>query len=136
MELVDTSVWARRFQPSVEPWFVPAVEAGDVAMCDAVALEILHSTRNRLEFERVEQALLDMPWIAIEAADWTRARWVYRELASVAGGHQRSVQHTDLLVAAAAERAQVTLVHYDSDYDRIAEITGQATRWVAPRGSL
>ena len=30
----------------------------------------------------------------------------------------------------------MTLLHYDEDYDRIAEITGQPTRWLAPSGSL
>jgi predicted nucleic acid-binding protein len=49
---------------------------------------------------------------------------------------QRSVKHPDVLIAAAAERAGFTLVHYDADYDTIAEITGQPVRWVAPRGSL
>jgi hypothetical protein len=30
----------------------------------------------------------------------------------------------------------VVVLHYDEDYDRIAAITGQPTRWVAPRGSI
>jgi hypothetical protein len=48
----------------------------------------------------------------------------------------RSVGIADLLVAACAERARVTLLHYDSDYEHVAAITGQPTEWVAPRGSL
>jgi predicted nucleic acid-binding protein len=40
------------------------------------------------------------------------------------------------LIAAAAERAEVPVLHYDEDFDRIAAVTGQATRWIAPRGSL
>jgi hypothetical protein len=27
------------------------------------------------------------------------------------------------------------VAHYDEDYDRIAAITGQPTRWVLPRGT-
>lgn len=42
----------------------------------------------------------------------------------------------DLLVAAAAELAGVTVWHYDEDFDRIAQITGQPTLWIARRGSL
>ena len=45
-------------------------------------------------------------------------------------------KHPDLLIAAAAEAAGVTILHYDEDYDRIAALTGQAVRWLAPRGSL
>ena len=39
-------------------------------------------------------------------------------------------------IAAAAEAADVVVLHYDDDYDRIAAVTGQATRWLAPKGSL
>jgi len=46
------------------------------------------------------------------------------------------VQPADLLIAAAAERAGLTLVHHDRDYDTIAEVTGQPARWVAPRVPL
>jgi predicted nucleic acid-binding protein len=40
------------------------------------------------------------------------------------------------LIAAAAETAGLTVLHYDEDYDRIAAITGPDVRWLAPRGSL
>jgi predicted nucleic acid-binding protein len=39
------------------------------------------------------------------------------------------------LIAAVAERHALTLVHYDSDFDHVVEVTGQATRWLAPRGT-
>jgi predicted nucleic acid-binding protein len=42
----------------------------------------------------------------------------------------------DLIIAAVAERHGMGIVHYDEDYDRIAAITGQPTRWIAPRGSV
>ena len=48
----------------------------------------------------------------------------------------RGVSVPDLLVAACAERAGLIVLHYDSDFDRIAEFTGQGTRWVVPRGSV
>ena len=50
--------------------------------------------------------------------------------------HHRSVKINDLLIAAAAELAGVTVWHYDEDYDRISAITDQAVEWIAPRGSL
>jgi predicted nucleic acid-binding protein len=46
------------------------------------------------------------------------------------------VKHPDLLIAAAAEATGVAVLHYDEDYERIAAITGQPTRWLAPAGSL
>jgi predicted nucleic acid-binding protein len=42
----------------------------------------------------------------------------------------------DLLIAAVAERASLCLLHYDADFEAVAAVTGQVTRWVVPRGSL
>lgn len=136
MELADTSVWARKSNPLLRDWFTSAIEAGEIAGCDMIALELLHSARNPTEFALVEEGLRGLPWVEADAADWLRAREVYRVLGSRPGMPQRSVKHPDLLIAAAAERAGLTLVHYDADYDAIAEITGQPVRWVAPRGSI
>ena len=52
------------------------------------------------------------------------------------GLHHRRVKRPDLLIAAAAESARMTLLHYDADYDVIAALTGQPTRWIAPRGTV
>jgi hypothetical protein len=38
----------------------------------------------------------------------------------------------DLVVAAVASHHGATLLHYDRDFDAIAEITGQPTEWVVP----
>jgi predicted nucleic acid-binding protein len=48
----------------------------------------------------------------------------------------RSVPLPDLLIAACAEAARLTVLHYDADYERIAEISGQPVQWVVPRGSV
>ena len=42
----------------------------------------------------------------------------------------------DLLVAAVADLNDLTVMHYDADYDRIAEVTNQRCEWVVPRGSI
>lgn len=42
----------------------------------------------------------------------------------------------DLLIAAVAARNGLTLVHHDGDYEIIASVTGQATRWAARRGTV
>ncbi len=49
-------------------------------------------------------------------------------------GSHRGASLPDLIVAAAAERASLTVLHYDSDFDLIAAVTGQQVEWVAPRG--
>jgi predicted nucleic acid-binding protein len=41
----------------------------------------------------------------------------------------------DLVIAAAAEAAGLTVLHYDADLERIAEVTGQFHDWIVPRGT-
>jgi predicted nucleic acid-binding protein len=48
----------------------------------------------------------------------------------------RAVGFPDLLVAAVAERERVTVLHYDGDYDFIAQVTSQPVQWVVPRGTV
>jgi predicted nucleic acid-binding protein len=59
---------------------------------------------------------------------------VHRQLAVVS--QHRHFRLPDLIIAATAEAHGATVLHYDADYDRIAQITGQPTEWVAPKGSL
>lgn len=134
-ELADTSVWARQGKPGLA-WFGTAVTEGRIAVCDMVAMELLWSARGHADFILTESALAACPWFEVEPADWTEARRVFRELAALGPLHHRQVGTPDLLIAAVAARRGVTLVHYDSDYDTIAAITKQPTRWAAPRGSL
>ncbi len=42
----------------------------------------------------------------------------------------------DLLVAAAAERAGLVVLHYDRAFDLIAGVTRQECRWIVDRGSI
>jgi predicted nucleic acid-binding protein len=135
IELADTSVWARLGRPGLE-WFALAVEDGRIGVCDQVAMEVLFSARDATDFEATERALLDCPWYPVDAADWSEARRVFRELARRGPLHHRQVKIPDVLIAAVAARNGLTVVHYDGDYDVIASITGQPVRWAAPRGSF
>jgi predicted nucleic acid-binding protein len=135
-ELVDTSVWARQFHPQVQPWFQRQLVAGEVAICGPIRLELLHSARDLAEFRAKRVALDFLPEATIGPGEWTRALQAYELLAGVGKQHHRSVRHSDLLIAVAAEAAGMTLVHYDRDFDAIHGVTGQAMRWVAPRGTL
>jgi predicted nucleic acid-binding protein len=138
-ELADTSAWIwsrRRAYPQLRHAFDTALVDGELATCDMVRLELLHSARNADEFAEIREELAALPDCPIGKDQWNRALYVYEELSGHGGAHQRSVKHPDLLIAAAAEVAAVPLLHYDEDYDRIAEITGQPMRWLAPMGSL
>jgi predicted nucleic acid-binding protein len=136
IELADTSalVLAKRHD---EPrrWLVGAAQRDEAAICDMVELEYLMGAQSADGYRRMELAFEGFHRYPTLPDDWSRARDVHRRLAQSGAGHQRSVQIPDLIIAAVAERNDVAIVHYDEDYERIAAITGQATRWVAPRGT-
>jgi predicted nucleic acid-binding protein len=137
MQLADTSVWfiAKR-TANVGHEFAARVAEGLVGTCSMVAFELLASARSGSDFDQIQEELEALRLYQIGQTQWRRAIQVYRELAHQGGAHQRSVGHGDLLIAAAAESADVELLHYDEDFERIAAITGQPTRWIVPRGSL
>jgi predicted nucleic acid-binding protein len=109
------------------------VERGLIGTCPIVDLEILFSARTGAEhthFRRQREAFEYFP-LTEEIA--RRAIEVQGLVAQRA--QHRSVSIPDLLVAATAERFSLIVLHYDRDYERIAEITGQPVEWIVPAGT-
>ncbi len=73
-------------------------------------------------------------WLPIEDDDLRRALRIQAALAD--RGQLRVLSVPDLIIAAVAERHRVWLLHYHGTYEHVASITGQATRWVVPEGSI
>jgi predicted nucleic acid-binding protein len=138
VQLADTSawVWTRAVGDELRSAFDEDLVEGQIATCDIVRLELLSSTRNATEFTRLRRELDALADCPIGDGQWRRALKVYEQLAHQGGLHHRAVRHPDLLIAAAAEAIGLPVLHYDEDYDRIASVTGQDVRWLAPRGSL
>lgn len=106
--------------------------AGRLAVCEMVALELLYSARNSSDYLRLDTALQALPWVATDSAAMKRALDVQRRLAQ-RGQHRRPLP--DLIIAATAELAELTVLHYDHDFDLIGELTGQPMEWIVPRGT-
>lgn len=133
--LLDMSAFARLpTSDTVTAVLEGPVVDGDVATCGVLALEAGWSARSAADHGQVAAALAALPWVDITPEDWRRAVHVQGLLALK--GQHRSAGFPDLLLAAAAERTGLTVLHYDSDYDIVAAITGQPTQWVVPRGSV
>jgi predicted nucleic acid-binding protein len=133
--LLDKSAIARARVGEVAEELERLQAAGLLAMCGVAELEILYSARSGTEHRKIE-ADLDSACerLYTEEEDFVRARAVQRELADA--GRHRAVSLADLVIAAVAERHRVAVLHYDADFDVIAEVTGQAVKWVVPRGSV
>lgn len=133
--LADTSALARLRHATVASVLSPLIEAGLVATCGVIEFELGWAARTADEFDEVRaDRQAGYEWLATHDQDWHRALSVQAALWH--GGQVRAVGFPDLLVAAVAERERVTILHYDRDYDLIAEVTGQPTRWVVPRGTI
>lgn len=133
---VDTSAWHRSGHPDVARAWRNRLDADDVGICDQVRLEILWSARSAADYDALAEELAALAPIETTPASWQRALDVQRQLAHAGGLHHRSVKIADLVIAASAEAAGAPVWHYDADFDRIAEITGQPVEWIAERGSL
>ena len=75
-----------------------------------------------------------LPSAPIDASVMDRAVQVAGGLART--GRHRGAKPVDLVIAATAEAAGLSVLHYDGDYDRIAAVTNQPTEWIAPAGTL
>jgi predicted nucleic acid-binding protein len=132
--LIDKSALARMPLEPVRLRLAPILEAGEAATCTIIDLEVLYSARNRDDYEQIRQRrALAYHSVPITEAILQRALAIQGELAWT-GHHRLSIP--DLVIAATAEAAGLTLLHYDHDYDLIAEITGQPAEWVVDRGSV
>lgn len=108
--------------------------AGEVATCGIVDLEVLYSAGSPATYRATATSLNDLPRAPLDGECVERALEVQAMLAE--RSQHRGLSLPDLLIAACAERAGLTVLHYDADFERIAAVTGQPTRWVVPRGSV
>lgn len=131
--LVDTSVLGRAHQDEVGTRLEALARNGRLWTCRLIDLEVVYGSRARDVADIIEERRA-LPSAPIDGSVMDRAL-------EVAGGLARSGQHrgakpVDLVIAAAAEAAGLSVLHYDSDYDRIAAVTNQPTEWIAPAGTL
>lgn len=105
---------------------------GVLFMTEIVALELLYSARSNRDYEDRWQGLSSLPWLHLDQEVSARALDIQRQLAGK-GQHRRPIP--DLLVAATALEHGATVLHYDKDFDLIAQATGLSARWIIPAGS-
>lgn len=92
-----------------------------------------HTKGATSRFAEIREELGALPDCPISGRNGS-APCVYERLSGRSSTASPCGQAPHLLIAAAAEAADVTLLFYDN-YDLI-DITGQPMRWLAPQGSL
>ena len=131
--VADTSVFARLSRPVVAAAFAPLAAEGLVGVCAPVEFELGFSARNAADHSQLRDRLAAFPAVPVTDADHHRALDVQGALA--ARGRHRALSLVDALVAAVAEARQLSVLHYDSDFELISGVTGQAHEWIVPRGT-
>ena len=126
--LIDKSALVRVARsPDVDEWN-NRIERGLVHITNLTRLEIGYSARTGADARRDfrESPLAAMPVEYLTPAIEDRALEVQLLLADVGKHRGRSIP--DLLIAATAELAGLTVLHVDNDFELIGELTGQPTQ--------
>jgi predicted nucleic acid-binding protein len=123
--LIDKSALVRlAASPDAAKW-ATRIERGLVRITTVTRLETAYSARSGSEFRAASRRppLSSMPAEYLTPAIEDRAVEILTLLAD--RGQHRAPSLPDLIIAATAELAGLTVLHLDKDFDLIAEITGQ-----------
>jgi predicted nucleic acid-binding protein len=134
--LIDTSAFIRLLtKPDVRAEWLDQLDAGVLAMCELTELEVLHIARSSAHRRDLVESI-DGTYRSVVMPDRIYDRALNVQESLTYRGTHRAAGPVDLLVAATAEAHGLTLLHYDRDFERVAAVTGQSTRWLADPGSI
>lgn len=129
--LLDKSAWVQaQYSGAVAKRLADYMRSGALAVCTVTALEVLYSARNAAEYGRDHSRLSTLPWRDLaepRAAVELQQRLVGR------GWHRTPIP--DVIIAATAAEHRLVVLHYDNDYERLAEVAGIGHEWVMDRGA-
>jgi predicted nucleic acid-binding protein len=133
--VVDTSAFARAHHPQVSEDWARASHADRLRISPIARLEILFGARNAKIFDELSEELSMLRTAPLTATVVRAAEDAMRTLAHRSAGAQR-LPLVDYLLAAAAQHTGSAVLHYDHDYDTLAEIMSFDSIWLAPSGSI
>lgn len=125
MILVDSSAWMEflRGTGSFACDEVDRLLDADLAVTEAVVMEVLAGARNDRHLRALRETLARARLLRCEWADWLTAGHLYRECRA---NGETVRQLMDCLVAAVAVRHGVPVLHHDRDFDVLARHTDLA----------
>ena len=130
MYLVDTSVLTRLRHAKIANTLLGL---GQLFYSPVSGLELRYSASNEADYRNLTAILEGFDRLPMVDAVFDIADRTQRQLAN-AGLKGRPVP--DLVIAAQAELADLTVLHYDAGFELISSVTGQRTLWISPPGSV
>lgn len=122
MIFIDTSAWVEFLRDTGSPVcdLVDELLAHEIAICDAVRMEVLAGARDESHLASLRQLLARATVIPTQATDYDDAAALYRHCRRQGETVRKLV---DCLIAAVAIRADLPILHSDSDFDVLARHT-------------
>ena len=122
MILVDTSAWIEFLRDTGSPTCeaVDRLLDGDIAICDAVSMELLAGARDERQLTQLRGLLARTTTLSTTPADYELAAAMYRAC-RVQGETVRKL--IDCLIGAVAVSADLEVLHADADFVTLARHT-------------
>lgn len=122
MVLIDTSAWIEflRDTGSTVSASVEALLAQEVAVCDAVRMEVLCGARDESHLLALRRLLARAAVIPTTAMDYDDAAALYRRCRQRGETVRKFI---DCLIAATAIRTNIPILHHDADFEALARHT-------------
>lgn len=133
--VLDTSAWARVGRPEVRELWREGLFADRMRISPIARLEFLQSARSGGVFDELVEELSMIRNAPLTPSVVHAAEAGMRALAHRSAGAQH-LPIVDYLVAASAQQLGAAVLHYDRDYDTLAEVMEFESVWLAPPGSL
>jgi predicted nucleic acid-binding protein len=135
--VVDNSAFQRGGQQAVRGQWLQALQGGLLYRTPILEFEVLYSARNAREHAELAEELEALRPLELSPEIIASALHAQSELAQHAPGFHR-LPHQDYLIAAAAAAHDLGVLHYDGDFDRIAQHSSLAFEsiWIAAAGTL
>lgn len=122
MILIDTSAWVEFLRGTGSPVCdrVDDLLDADLCVCGPIRMEVLAGARDERHLDDLRRLLARASLIPTQAVDYDNAAGLYR-ICRRSGETVRKL--IDCLIAAMAIRAEVEVLHADSDFDVLARHT-------------
>ncbi len=127
----DTSAWNRRTNPEVLPRWAATRDAGHLAVCPVVALELLAAARDEEAFRDLDRALQALTQAPVTRSSGDAAIGASRDLRG-----ERRIPAADYLIATAAAGRGAGVLHYDHHFDPLCRVLGIESVWVTRPGTI
>lgn len=122
MIFIDTSAWVEFLRDTGSPVcdLVDELLANEIAMCDAVRMEVLAGARDESHLTSLRRLLARAKTIPTQATDYDAAAVLYRRCRRQGETVRKLI---DCLIGAVAIRAGLPILHSDADFETLARHT-------------